>query len=128
MSVTVERRFVEFWRERKRIRRTRDKRAARQAESDLERIVNLLVRRFGAERIIVFGSLVRGDFSDESDIDLAVEGIARRDYFEALGAVNGMTRRWVDLKPLEDLEPHFRHRVVTQGRQLYGTEDCERTP
>jgi hypothetical protein len=29
-----------------------------------------------------------------------------------------MTRRWVDLKPLEDLEPHFRHRVVTQGRQL----------
>jgi predicted nucleotidyltransferase len=83
MSARVERRFVEFWRERDRILKSRDERAARQAESDLERIVDLLVRRFGAERIILFGSLARGHFSDESDIDLAVEGISRRDYFEA---------------------------------------------
>lgn len=31
-----------------------------------------LIRRFDPEKLIIFGSTVRGDFDDESDIDLLV--------------------------------------------------------
>ncbi|OGG44062.1 MAG: hypothetical protein A3F84_28065 [Candidatus Handelsmanbacteria bacterium RIFCSPLOWO2_12_FULL_64_10] len=41
------------------------------------------------------------------------------DYFAALAAVNRLTHLWVDLKPLEDLDPHFRQCVLTTGERVY---------
>jgi len=92
---------------------------AAKARSDIEKITHVLVNNFNAQKIILFGSLVKGKFSDRSDIDLAVAGIAKRDFFAALGEVNQLTQFWVDLKPLEDLEPHFLHRVLTTGEIIY---------
>jgi predicted nucleotidyltransferase len=95
---------------------------AQQTRADLQPIVDVLVRQFGAIRIILFGSLARGRFAPDSDIDLAVEGIAPEHYFAALAAINRLTRRWVDLKPLEDLDPHFRQRVLTTGECIYARD------
>lgn len=84
-------------------------------------IVHCLVSRFGVTRIILFGSIINGRFGPESDIDLAVAGLARRDFFPALAEVNQLTPFRVDLKPLEDLEAHFRERVLRSGECLYET-------
>lgn len=92
---------------------------AEKARSDVQKIVEILVNNFHAQQIILFGSLVKGKFSDRSDIDLAVAGIPKQEYFTAVAAANQITPFWVDLKPLEDLEPHFLHRVLTTGECIY---------
>lgn len=114
-------RYVDYWRRRQAAQQARNQQLAREARADLKQIVDALVCQFGAKRIILFGSLVRGHFAPGSDLDLAVEGIARGDYFAALAAINRLTRLWVDLKPLEDLEPHFRQRVLMTGECIYAT-------
>ena len=48
----------------------------------------LLRERFGASRVVVFGSLVHeGCFSPWSDVDIAAWGILPEDTFRAIGAV-----------------------------------------
>jgi predicted nucleotidyltransferase len=44
----------------------------------------LLRERYGATRVVVFGSLARGDFTLGSDIDLAAWDVAPQRYFEAV--------------------------------------------
>ena len=78
-----------------------------------------MVNKFNAQQIILFGSLAKGKFKDGSDIDLAVAGIPKCEYFADVAAVNQITRFWVDLKPLENLEPHFLHRILTMGECIY---------
>ncbi|MCZ6675696.1 MAG: nucleotidyltransferase domain-containing protein [Candidatus Poribacteria bacterium] len=114
--------YVGYWRRRRSDQRMHNQRLAQQARADLERIVDLLVSEFGATQIILFGSLVKGRFADASDIDLAVEGIPSAQYFAALAAVNCVSPVWVDLKPLEDLTPHFRHHVLATGEQIYARD------
>jgi len=111
--------YADYWRRRRAERQAQNRRLTKRARSDLERIVAALVREFGAERIVLFGSLVRGQFTPGSDIDLAVEGIPPHDFFAALALANRLTPLWVDLKPLEALEPHFRQRVLATGEVIY---------
>jgi predicted nucleotidyltransferase len=48
--------------------------------------VEMLKQRFGATRVVVFGSLARKTgFTPWSDIDLAVWGIAPEEYYRAAG-------------------------------------------
>jgi uncharacterized protein len=48
----------------------------------------LLRDRFGATRIVVFGSLIRpGMFTAQSDVDIAAWGIRHEDTLRAIGAV-----------------------------------------
>jgi len=48
---------------------------------------DLLKRRFGANRVVVFGSLAKKTmFTPWSDIDLAVWGVAPEEYYIAAGA------------------------------------------
>ena len=74
-----------------------------------------LRQEFGAKRIVVFGSLARGRFTQDSDIDLAADQIPPQRYFEAVARANDFSSRWVDLKPLEDLTPYFQERVLATG-------------
>ena len=48
----------------------------------------LLKERFGATRVVIFGSLVhKGSFTRWSDVDIAAWGISPEDTFRAIGAV-----------------------------------------
>ena len=90
------------------------------AQEDARAIATMLRRDFGATRIILFGSLARGGFHAESDIDLAVAGVPVPVWFEAYAAANRLARhyRWVELFPLEDLDGHFLRRVLETGVDL----------
>ena len=119
----VSREHVEYWRRRQAEHTALCEALARQARSDLRAVVELLVQRYGATRVILFGSLARGRFSPGSDIDLAVEGIEKARFFEALADVNSLSHAWVDLKPLEALDPYFRKRVMEAGECLYASDE-----
>ncbi|MFQ3613394.1 MAG: nucleotidyltransferase domain-containing protein [Cyanobacteriota bacterium] len=114
----VDRRYWEYWQQAQ-VRQLRSRQqAADQAWKEVAQMAQVLRQDFGASRVVVFGSLAKGRFAEESDIDLAVAGIPKERFFEALAKVNRHSRRWVDLKPLEDLDPYFRQRILQTGIEL----------
>jgi predicted nucleotidyltransferase len=55
------------------------------------RAAELLRKQFGAQKIVVFGSLVHeGCFTRWSDVDIAAWGLRPQDTFRALGAVQDL--------------------------------------
>ena len=75
----------------------------------------LLKTRFGARRVIIFGSLAgEGPWHDRSDIDLAVEGVPPERFFAAYSACCDLLPPGMelDLVPLEDAYPEMRARIL----------------
>jgi uncharacterized protein len=111
--------YIDYWQRCQVQQKFQNQQLVKQARESLPEIIKILVEEFNATKIILFGSLVKGRFSPESDIDLAVEGIPSLKYFQALGKINLPSDRWIDLKPLESLEPYFLKRVLETGECLY---------
>lgn len=78
----------------------------------------LLVERHGARRVWLFGSLVHGEPTIESDVDLAVEGLSPSAYFPALTELMTLFRGPVDLVRLEEAVPSLCERVQAEGVEL----------
>jgi predicted nucleotidyltransferase len=78
----------------------------------------LLVERFSARRVWLFGSLATGTPRPSSDIDLATEGLPPEAYFEALAEALRVAQATVDLVRLEDAPASLRDRVAVEGREL----------
>lgn len=78
---------------------------------------DLLRTRFGATRVVVFGSLAHEDsFTRWSDIDLAAWGIPPDAFFRAVAAVTGLSAEFkVDLVDPEDCRPALRRAIDREG-------------
>ncbi len=80
-------------------------------------------RRNHIRRFAFFGSVIRDDFTPESDVDVLVEfepgktpGLAFFDMQEELSAILG---RKVDLNTEEFLSPYFRDEVLAEAEVEY---------
>jgi predicted nucleotidyltransferase len=80
--------------------------------------------RHGIRRLAVFGSALREDFRDDSDVDVLVE--FQPGYAPGLLALAAMELelgelldREVELRTYEDLSRYFRDRVRASARELY---------
>lgn len=111
----VDQKYIDYWRQHSVNQAEQQQQAVDLAWQEVRRMAQCLRQEFGVQRILVFGSLVRGRFTPESDIDLAANHIPPSRYFEAVARANDFSDRWVDLKPLEDLTPYFRDRVLATG-------------
>lgn len=118
-NVSKDKHYLAYWKNRHTEIERSNRVLEKEAKSKLPRIISILTERYGASRILLFGSLKKGGFTDSSDIDIAVEGIKAKDFFAALAAVNQIGKFAVDLKPLEDLKPYFRTRVYQDGKIIY---------
>lgn len=78
-----------------------------------------ILRRHGATRIILYGSLARGDYHLDSDIDIGVEGIPDTEYFRAFAECLMDIPRRVSLVDLRDAHGVFRARIDEEGKVLY---------
>lgn len=79
------------------------------------RCAHVLQHRFGARRVIPFGSVVgHGTWHSDSDLDLAVEGIAPEQFFRAWAAVRALVPPGVevDLVDLEHASEALRARIL----------------
>jgi predicted nucleotidyltransferase len=119
--------FVDYWKRQQAIRQRQGRQLAREARRDLARIAQVLKENYDVRQIILFGSLAKKQFTAESDIDLAVTGLAPEDFFTAYAEINRLSRFRIDLKPTERLHPHFRRRAVSQGEIIYEASGSGRT-
>lgn len=87
----------------------------------LRAVVDALVREFHVTRVVLFGSLARGDARASSDVDLLVEGLAKDRFIEACALADRlMGDAYVDLVPVELARPEIRARAEAEGEVLHG--------
>lgn len=77
------------------------------------------LRRFGVDRLSVFGSFARGEPTDVSDVDILVEFEPERETFDNfLGLaefLEDLFGRKVDLLTPESLNPRFGHHILEEA-------------
>ena len=84
-----------------------------------------LAARYGAQRLVLYGSRARGDFHARSDVDLAVYGMPekQRGGF-SLEAEDLPTLLKLDIVHIsENMEPAFLQNIEKDGVTLYAAED-----
>jgi len=86
--------------------------------------ISAFCRRHDIRRLSLFGSILRSDFGEESDIDVLVEfepdhvpGLA---FFEMEAELSRILGRPVDLNTPQFLSPHFRDQVLREAAVQYG--------
>jgi len=79
-------------------------------------VVRELVKRFGARRVVLFGSVARGDMHKKTDIDLAVWGIPPKDFYRAVAFAGGYDNEWkIDLVDAEDCRESLKKSILKDG-------------
>jgi predicted nucleotidyltransferase len=103
--------------------RSANRRAKADARAERLRLLlpqarQLLVERYRASRVVLFGSLATGGYSERSDVDLAVFGMPSDRYFHALADLMVLFGGPVDLVRIEEALPSLRSCIEEEGRTL----------
>lgn len=111
-----------LWKQYRPFRPVADERTSSAAESakvEASAIATELKNRFGASRVMLFGSLARNDFNRWSDIDLAVWGVSPADYYRAVAFATGFSNSFkVDLVDGEDCSESLRQHILKEGVEI----------
>jgi len=82
-------------------------------------IADELINRFGSKRVVLFGSLARGNFNRWSDIDLAVWGIPPADFYRAVAFASGFSDVLkVDIVDVDDCPKALCEIILQEGIEL----------
>lgn len=81
----------------------------------LASVVDALACEFGVTKVVLFGSLARGEATADSDIDLLVEGLDASRLIEA----TLLAERLLDGTPV-DIVPRQLARAQVEGREIHG--------
>jgi len=126
--------YVEYrraWRRRWREAEEQDRKRGEELREVALACARLLVDRFDARRVYLFGSLARGRrLHGGSDIDLAVEGLGPgRIYWRALSRLWELLPPGVelDLVPLEDAYPELVDLIHREGELLYAAQEISQS-
>jgi len=81
-------------------------------------------RRNGVRRLAFFGSVLRDDFSPESDVDVLVEflpdaHVSLFDMARMQNELSAIVGRAVDLRTLQELSRYFRDDVAAEAVEEY---------
>ncbi len=90
------------------------------ALKEAKRVSDILVKKFGATEVRLYGSLLEKKYFHEySDIDLSVKGLGDK-YLKALGYCIRMSDFNIDIRQYEDLPDRVKSIIDKKGLRLYG--------
>jgi predicted nucleotidyltransferase len=112
-------RYLEGWRLRARHDEEARLAAERRAREAVPEAVRVL-RRLGATRIWLIGSLPRGTFQPSSDLDFLASGMTEESAWRAASEAARVTGLWVDVVRGEALTPEWRAYHEKYGERLHG--------
>jgi len=90
------------------------------AWSVAKKAAKILKSEFGAEKVIVFGSLIHPNlFHPHSDVDLAVWGLLGRDYYRAVSILLDIDSNIsIDLIAFEEARLSVKEVILQEGQDL----------
>ena len=83
------------------------------------RMVVRILQSYRVRRVILYGSVARGDFRKDSDLDFCVEGLDVRYFFVALAECLLSVARPLSIIDLDSLSGYFLDRVLSEGTIVY---------
>ena len=86
----------------------------------VEEALNILEKKYQWEEVYLFGSIViEGRFRRNSDIDVAVSGLKKSDYYELIGEISDLLNKRVDVVLLEEchLAPFIKEKGMKWKRK-----------
>ena len=97
----------------------------KQAWSEFEIIVEMLIKKYKPQKIYQWGSLLnRSHFSLISDIDIAVVvDFPAEEFFAMYGDADDLTDFSLDLVELDKIEPLHAESIKKNGRLVYDREN-----
>lgn len=85
---------------------------------DIQKAESILLH-YGAEKIILYGSLARKEYKPDSDIDICIEGLPDKYYFRALAECLMNVQRRISILDFKNVKGYFRERILKEGKVLY---------
>lgn len=110
--------YIKIWKKRCITKKKENLELKDKAYQEARDLANILYTRYFATRVYLFGSLPEERFSERSDIDLAVEGLAGATFFQAVGELLLKSSFSVNLIPLEDCSENLRQKIINSGELL----------
>jgi predicted nucleotidyltransferase len=80
------------------------------------RAIEQILLQYGAEKVILYGSMARGDYRVNSDIDICVEGLPPQNYFRAFAACMMQAKRPMSVLDFTDTYGYLRERILEEGK------------
>ena len=96
------------------------------ANEDFKKIVDVIIKKYHPKYIYQWGSLLNKDqFTDWSDIDIAIEGcFSPETFFCIYDEANSLTEFELDLVELSKIEPLHAESIKRKGRLVYEQKNC----
>lgn len=111
--------YRKYWRQKSDRDKIAAERLRREALKTAGKLGRDLAREFHVKKVVLFGSVLKeGEFREDSDIDLAVEGLEKKKFFKAAAMLMMKSDIPVDLKPVEDVTEALKKRIA-KGIILY---------
>lgn len=94
---------------------------ARHTISEIQAVVECLAKKYGAQRVYLFGSYARGDMTDQSDIDLRIDkgSIRGLAFAGLLGDLEDALGTHVDLISTAGMDDDFFQEIQKDEVLLY---------
>ena len=94
---------------------------ARHTISEIQAVVEPLAKKYGAQRVYLFGSYARGDMTDQSDIDLRIDkgSIRGLAFAGLLGDLEDALGTHVDLISTAGMDDDFLQEIQKDEVLLY---------
>lgn len=90
---------------------------------EIKAVVEPIARKYGVERVYLFGSYARGEVAETSDIDLRVDKGSLKGMFALCGLYTELEEALqtkVDVLTTGSLEDDFLHKIRKEEVLLYG--------
>ncbi|MEL6491671.1 MAG: nucleotidyltransferase domain-containing protein [Cyanobacteria bacterium J06621_3] len=81
-----------------------------------------VLSRYGANQVILYGSMARGTYRPDSDIDLCVEGLPSKNFFRALAECLMASHRSLSIVDFDNSHGYFRERILAEGKILMSVD------
>ncbi len=82
------------------------------------KMAGTVLSRHGANQIILYGSMAKGTYRPDSDIDICVAGLPSQNFFRAMAECLMTAHRPVSIVDLRNIHGYFRERVLEEGKVL----------
>lgn len=77
-----------------------------------------VLSRHGADQVILYGSMARGTYRPDSDIDICVQGLPSQNFFRAMAECLMASHRSLSIVDFENSHGYFRERILAEGKVL----------